>query len=111
VLYAGTRGHLDGVPVESVQRFAEELLEYFRARHSDLLDDIKSSGKIADESVLESGIKRFTEEFDPGADGDHEPDAEAQAAAASKLVDSDITLPEEDMARGDAPTPASKRQG
>ncbi|MEZ5374461.1 MAG: hypothetical protein R2704_17395 [Microthrixaceae bacterium] len=104
VLYAGTRGHLDGVATESVQRFAEELLEFFRARHGDLLEDIRSTGKLADEEALEAGIKRFSEEFDPGADGAHEPDAEAQADAASKVVDSDVTLPEEDMARDETTT-------
>ena len=41
VIFAGTRGYLDGVDVADVRRFEAELLEWFRTRHSDLLDSIR----------------------------------------------------------------------
>ena len=41
-LYAGTNGFLDGIPVEDVRRFEDGLLEWFRTRHGDILDGIKS---------------------------------------------------------------------
>jgi hypothetical protein len=43
-IYAGTKGHLDDVPVGDVRRFESELIEYVRTTHSGLLADIKSSG-------------------------------------------------------------------
>src|SRR3546814_12869338 len=47
-LYAATNGYLDPVPVEDVSRFEAELLEWFRARHGDVLDSIVSTGDIQD---------------------------------------------------------------
>src|SRR3954468_19740079 len=67
-LYAGTRGHLDAVPVSDVRRFETGLLEWFRTRHSDLLDAIRTTGAIPDESALELGIKSYAEQFQPTAE-------------------------------------------
>src|SRR4051812_10619196 len=64
-LYAGTRGYLDPVPVPDVKRFESELLQWFQTRHSDILDAIRSTGAIPDESALEVGIKAFAEQFQP----------------------------------------------
>src|SRR5687767_10345985 len=64
-LYAGTRGHLDAVPVSDVRRFEIGLLEWFRTRHSDILDAIRTTGAIPDESALEVGIKAYAEQFQP----------------------------------------------
>jgi F-type H+-transporting ATPase subunit alpha len=58
-LYAGTRGYLDAVPVPDVRRFEQELLEWFRTRHGDVLDAIRSDGAIPDEDAFEAGIKSF----------------------------------------------------
>jgi F-type H+-transporting ATPase subunit alpha len=59
-LYAGTKGHLDDLPVEEVRRFESELLEFMRARHTSLLDEIKSSG-VPD--ALEQAVVSFKETF------------------------------------------------
>ena len=45
VLYAGTRGYLDKVPVPDVQRFEAELLDWLKARHSDLLAASARAGR------------------------------------------------------------------
>jgi F-type H+-transporting ATPase subunit alpha len=66
-LYAGTRGHLDAVPVPDVKRFETGLLEWFRTRHADILDGIRTSGAIPDETALEVGIKAFVEQFEATA--------------------------------------------
>ncbi|HEX7183768.1 MAG TPA: F0F1 ATP synthase subunit alpha, partial [Thermoanaerobaculia bacterium] len=58
-LYAGTRGYLDEVPVADVRRFESELLAWFRTRHGDILDGIRTGGAIPDESAFEAGIKAF----------------------------------------------------
>ena len=73
-LYAGTRGYLDPIPVEDVQRFERELLQWFRTRHSDILDAIRSGGAIPDEGALEAGIKGFADTFErsDGVVGDHD---------------------------------------
>jgi F-type H+-transporting ATPase subunit alpha len=62
-LYAGTHGYLDPVPVSEVRRFEDELIEWFRARHGDVLDGIKSTGDIDDEEAFEKTIAAFAEQF------------------------------------------------
>jgi F-type H+/Na+-transporting ATPase subunit alpha len=44
VIFAGTNGYLDDIPVVDVKRFESELIEYVRSAHGDLLDEIKTSG-------------------------------------------------------------------
>ncbi|MBN4047659.1 F0F1 ATP synthase subunit alpha [Acidimicrobiaceae bacterium AH-315-P05] len=100
-LYAGTRGHLDGVKVEEVGRFETELLQHVRERHAGVLSGIHDSGK-ADFDQVENIVAAFAEAFEsgPDAEGIHV-DAEAQADANTRIVDSDVTLPERDIRRPD----------
>ncbi len=66
-LYAATRGYLDPVAVSEVRRFETELLEWFRTRHSDMLETIRDSGALPDESAFEGAIKGFAEMFQSSA--------------------------------------------
>jgi F-type H+-transporting ATPase subunit alpha len=65
VLYAGTRGFLDPVPVSDVKKYEGELLDWFRVRHADILDAIRDTGDIADEAAFEAAIKAFGDQFAP----------------------------------------------
>ncbi len=98
-LYAGTRGFLDNIPIEDVARFESELLEWVRARNADLMSAVVDTGAV-DEEALEAAVSAFAAQFESSAEpeGD-EPDAEAQAEAASGVVDADHTLPETDIQR------------
>ena len=103
VLYAGTRGYLDGIGVEDVGRFESELVEWFHSRHSDILDSVRSRGEVPDEEALEAAISGFADQFVGSvATTASEPDAEAQGDATSTLVDAANTLPEEDISRAEA---------
>jgi F-type H+/Na+-transporting ATPase subunit alpha len=62
-LYAGTQGYLDQAPVSEVRRFESELLEWFRARHRDILEAIRSTGDIPDEEAFEAALSAFAEQF------------------------------------------------
>jgi F-type H+/Na+-transporting ATPase subunit alpha len=68
VFMAATRGFLDPIPVGDVKRFEQELLSYFRTRHPDILDAIRTGGAIPDEAALEAGIKAFGETFSATAE-------------------------------------------
>jgi len=63
VLYALTRGMLDDVAVEDIQRFEEEMLNWMESNTNDVLADIKTSGKINDESKLKAAIESFKKNF------------------------------------------------
>ena len=96
-IWAGTRGHLDGVDVSDVGRFEAALLDWFRTRHADVLAGIQETGKIDDEDAFEAAIAAFAEQFDGStASAGPAPDAEA-TDTDSTLVDADTTLPEEDI--------------
>ncbi len=66
VIYAGTHGWADTVPVDQVKRFGSELREYMRANHADLLETIRTTGKLPEESDLDAAIRTFLEGFDTG---------------------------------------------
>ena len=63
VIYAGTRGWLDTVPVGDVKRFESELVATFRARHADLLEHIRSTGTLPETAVLDAALQSFVDGF------------------------------------------------
>ena len=65
VIYAGTRGYLDSVPVKAVQKYEAELLAHLRADQSGLLNDIATGKKLTDEieNTLKSVLDTFTKNF------------------------------------------------
>jgi F-type H+/Na+-transporting ATPase subunit alpha len=66
VVYAGTKGWADTVPVSEVIRFESELREYFRAQHADLLDHVRTSGTLPDTAALDAALRSFLDGFDTG---------------------------------------------
>ena len=67
VIYAGTRGWADTVPVSEVIRFEAELRAYFRTQHADLLAGIRDTGAMPDEDKLKSALEGFLIGFDTTA--------------------------------------------
>jgi F-type H+-transporting ATPase subunit alpha len=63
VIYAGTRGWIDTVPVEDVIRFEAELLTDFRAKHADLLAHIRDTGTLPDTEKIDAAMKSFVDSF------------------------------------------------
>ena len=65
VIFAGTRGYLDGIPVKAVQKYEKELLAHLQADHKSLLSSIASEKKLTDdlEATLKSALEKFTANF------------------------------------------------
>ena len=100
-LFAGTRGHLDGIAVEDVAAFEEGLLAHVEGSHPGIMAQITNEGSV-DEDALEAAVSEFAASFEGSAGpGGIHVDPEAQADAETTVVDSDVTLPEEDIARPD----------
>ncbi len=99
-LFAGTQGYLDNIPVDDVGRFEDGLLDLVKSQHSGLLSEIVSTGEV-DEDALNSIITAYAENFET-SDGSSGISVEAQEQpdADTEMVDSDTTLPETDIARG-----------
>ncbi|MDH3679324.1 MAG: F0F1 ATP synthase subunit alpha [Acidimicrobiia bacterium] len=101
VLYAGTRGYIDGVPLVDVSRFEIELVQWFQARHGDVLDSIRTKGVVPDDEAMEAAIGAFADQFVTSDASVHEPDPAEQGDATTKMVDAPYTLPEEDIRRAE----------
>jgi F-type H+-transporting ATPase subunit alpha len=63
-IFLGTRGHLDSVPVEDVQRFEQELLEHVRSSKDEILKEIRESKKLSEE--LEKTLTDVVNDFKKG---------------------------------------------
>ncbi|MGA3214794.1 MAG: F0F1 ATP synthase subunit alpha [Acidimicrobiales bacterium] len=99
VIFAGVRGHIDDIPVADVQRFESELRAYMRASHSDLLDQIASTGALPKESDLEAAIASFKQGFGTSD--------VASAGATSGPGHAEVTESPEPAGAGAEPTQAA----
>ena len=63
-IFLGTKGHLDSVPVADVGRFEDEFLEHLRGANAGILNEIKTSQKLSDET--EESLNRAVAEFKRG---------------------------------------------
>jgi len=65
VIFAGTQGFLDNLPVEDIARFEEELLRTFHEKHGDVLTSIRDTGALSDDTnaKLREGVEAFAKSF------------------------------------------------
>ncbi|MBI4653510.1 MAG: F0F1 ATP synthase subunit alpha [Nitrospirae bacterium] len=64
LIFAGTQGFLDDLPVEAIKSFEKSFLEYIRAEKQDLKKEVKEKKTIDDE--LKGKISKAIEEFKKG---------------------------------------------
>ncbi|CAB4935441.1 unannotated protein [freshwater metagenome] len=64
-VWSGTTGNLDDVPLEDIKRFERDFLDYLRRNHKELLDTIRTTTDLSDDSAagLESAITSFKRQF------------------------------------------------
>ena len=69
ILFAGTFGYLDEVPVESVAEYEKQMLEFMGSKHPDLLKEIKEKGIISEEldGKMKKALDQFKGMFQPAA--------------------------------------------
>ncbi len=61
LIYAGTHGYLDDIPVEAVRKFEKELYAFLDNERPDILKEISEKKKLDDE--LEKKIKEALDTF------------------------------------------------
>jgi F-type H+-transporting ATPase subunit alpha len=71
-IYAATGGYLDDHPVGDAKRFVTGLNEFLDTRHADILEAIRSTGDMSDETeaALKTAIDEYRETFVPSATGE-----------------------------------------
>lgn len=65
ILYALTHGYLDSVAVDDILAYQDSLFDFFDNNYKDLLDEIKTTGKLPDTEKLDAAISEFAETFQP----------------------------------------------
>jgi len=65
VIYAGTHGFLDDLPVGDVRRFESELLDFLRTRKADLLEQVRTTKAMPADDVVDGAIEEFKRIFQP----------------------------------------------
>jgi len=65
VIFAGTNGYLDSVPVNRVTEYEAELLSFLRGQHADLLTLIRDTKDLGDEAKgkLKAALEAFAKQF------------------------------------------------
>jgi F-type H+-transporting ATPase subunit alpha len=71
VIWAGTTGQLDDIPVADVRRFELDFLQWIKRHRSDTYTAIDSSGLLSDDNIeaLQSGVNEFKDLFKRGETG------------------------------------------
>lgn len=63
ILYALTKGFLDDIPVEDIQRFEEEYLTWLEHNKGELLDVIRTTGNLPEDADFKAAITEFKKTF------------------------------------------------
>jgi F-type H+-transporting ATPase subunit alpha len=68
-IFAGTRGHLDGVPVKDVRRWEEAFLKFMHERRREVVDELARANDMNDAIAarLAAAIKDFNASYQPAA--------------------------------------------
>lgn len=64
-IFAAVNGYVDDIPLEDVQRFEREWLAFLESQHKDILEEIRTSGDLTDETheKLTGAIEQFKKGF------------------------------------------------
>lgn len=64
IIFAGSSGYLDDVPLSNIKKFEKELFEFMEKKYQEILDEIKQSGEISSElnTKLDNVIKEYKED-------------------------------------------------
>ena len=67
IIYAVTHGYLHSIPVEQVPEFEQRLEEHMNNFHADVLEAIRSSGKLESdtEAALKAALDELVKQFSP----------------------------------------------
>ncbi len=67
IIYAVTKGYLTNIPVEQIPEFEKRLEEHMDNRHSDVLEAIRSTGKLEPETeeALKNALEELVAQFNP----------------------------------------------
>ena len=65
VIFAGTNGYLDSIPVKQVTEYEAEMLSFMHANHADVLEEIRSTKDLGDgaKAKVKAALEAFGKQF------------------------------------------------
>ena len=91
-IWAGGNGYLDDVPIEDVSRFESEFLEYLRRQHAGILQTIRESLDLSEDTItaLKDAIEDFRRVFETSSgellSGEDEPAEALEGEGQEKIA-------------------------
>jgi F-type H+-transporting ATPase subunit alpha len=94
-IWAGTRGHLDRVPVADISRFEDEFLQYLRHAPGSPLENVTESGDLSQETEdsLMENLQSFLESFTTSDGTILGKEAEAEAMDQAEVKQEKLRIP------------------
>ena len=67
IIYAGTRGYLDDIPVKAIRKFEEELYPFIETKYPQIFENIRTKKQIdaETEELLKKALEEFKAQFNP----------------------------------------------
>jgi len=67
IIYAGTRGYLDDIPVKAVRKFEDELYPFIETKYPQIFENIRTKKKLDEETeeLLKKALEEFKAQFNP----------------------------------------------
>ena len=62
-LFALSKGFIDAIEIEDIQRYESELFSYMTGNHQEILDEITSTSKLPEGDGFYNAIKEFSDQF------------------------------------------------
>jgi F-type H+/Na+-transporting ATPase subunit alpha len=113
-VWAGTSGSLDDVPVEDIDRFENEFLDYLQRSHAGIYDAIRETGDLSDDTTtaLKDAIDEFRRGFETSAgqmlvSDDESAEATDEDRVGQETVMKRVTQQEGDTSASDRDAPPS----
>ena len=67
IIYAGTKGYLDDIPVKAVRKFEDDLYPFIETKYPQIFESIRTKKKLDEET--EEVLKKALEDFKAGFEG------------------------------------------
>ena len=67
IIYAGTRGYLDDIPVTAIRKFEDNLYPFIETKYPQIFENIRSKKQIDSETeeLLKKALEEFKAQFNP----------------------------------------------
>ena len=80
------------MPTEDIRRFEREFLDYLRREQSEMLDGIRETGKLGDDTsnTLESAMEDFKKQFSASEDGGIRPGSDEEDDNVEAMDEDDV---------------------